>query len=90
MVQIPESGEFINIRPFIKFITADDMQALEISPQALKESASAYIRFISTRMRLFDGSAFDEETIEKSNVLDFLYRICDLADETFIVKRSKK
>ncbi len=85
MVQNPENGLFIDVRPFFNLIF--DNYNSDYGLKCLQESAEGAIRYVNIECMSVPDVSPDENN--RLNFFDFLYSIKDLTIDTTIAKNQK-
>lgn len=84
LVQIPETGQFINVRPFLNFILSDFNDPV-LGLKSAAEDIEKRIRFIACDL------SFSQNMQETSNIYQLfnnLYELKDLFTQTNILNKE--
>ena len=92
LVQIPETGQFIDIRPFIYFITHEDSEpSIELGLAQTIDFIETHIKLLTTCVRIIDdGIGIERETDEMVDLFVTLHTLKDLAKNTVILNTSER
>jgi len=84
LVQIPETGQYLNVRPLIDYFLTDGLDTFQSSIDAKMQSISNLIRSLNTQFT-FDADV--HSPLEQKIVFEKLYNLRDLFASFTVIKK---